>query len=107
MLTVRRFREVTQGPAHRWWVLAAVECGNFVVYMDGFIATLALPAMARQFGVGIPPLKWVIVTYLLAVTITLLPAGRLADLWGRKRVTVIGMAVLAVSAAHTRPEPVR
>jgi len=34
-------------------LLAAVECGNFVVYMDGFIVTLALPAMARQFGVGI------------------------------------------------------
>lgn len=36
----------------RWWTLAAMECGNFVVYMDGFIVTLALPAMARQFGVG-------------------------------------------------------
>jgi len=48
-----RFREASQGPAYRGWVLAAVECGNFVVYMDGFIVTLALPAMARQFGVGI------------------------------------------------------
>jgi hypothetical protein len=37
-------------PAHPecWRTLAAVECSNFVVYMDGFIVTLALPAMARQ-----------------------------------------------------------
>jgi EmrB/QacA subfamily drug resistance transporter len=82
----------------RWWTLAAVECGNFVVYMDGFIVTLALPAMARQFGVGLPVLKWVIVAYLLTVTVTLLPAGRLADIWGRRRIVVIGMAVLVVTS---------
>src|SRR5262245_31045698 len=101
MLTrnVLPFREVTPGAAHRWWVLAAVECGNFVVYMDGFIVTLALPALARHFGVTLSVLKWVIVAYLLAVTVTLLPAGRLADLWGRKRLVVIGMTVLVVSAA--------
>ncbi|MEA5443465.1 MFS transporter [Cyanobium gracile] len=87
-------------PAHpeRWWTLAAVECGNFVVYMDGFIVTLALPAMARQFGVGLPVLKWVIVAFLLTVTVTLLPAGRLADIWGRRRIVVIGMGVLVVTS---------
>lgn len=84
--------------AQRWWVLAAVECGNFVVYMDGFIVTQALPAMAREFGVGLSTLKWVIVAFLLAVTVTLLPAGRLADIWGRKRITLVGMGVLLASA---------
>src|SRR6516164_7691333 len=100
MLTrnVQPFPEVTQGTAHRWWALAAVECGNFVVYMDGFIVTLALPALARHFGVALPVLKWVIVAYLRAVTITLLPAGRLADIWGRKRIVVLGLAVLVISA---------
>jgi EmrB/QacA subfamily drug resistance transporter len=82
----------------RWWTLAAVECGNFVVYMDGFIVTLALPAMAREFGVGLPVLKWVIVAYLLTVTVTLLPAGRLADIWGRRRIVVLGMGVLVVTS---------
>src|SRR5262249_30902492 len=100
MLTrnVRPSGEVTQGAAHRWWALAAVECGNFVVYMDGFIVPLALPALARHFGVALPVLKWVIIAYLLTVTVTLLPAGRLADVWGRKRIVVIGMTVLVVSA---------
>lgn len=82
----------------RWWTLAAVECGNFVVYMDGFIVTLALPAMAREFGVGLSVLKWVIVAYMLTVTVTLLPAGRLADIWGRRRIVVIGMGVLVVTS---------
>ncbi|MBX9624694.1 MAG: MFS transporter, partial [Gemmataceae bacterium] len=86
------------GAAHRWWALAAVECGNFVVYMDGFVVALALPAMARQFAAGLHVLKWVVVAYLLAVTVTLLPAGRLADLWGRKRVTIAGSAVLVAGS---------
>ena len=93
------FREASQGPAYRWWVLAAVECGNFVVYMDGFIVTLALPAMARQFGVGIHEIKWVLVAYLASLTVTLLLAGRLADRWGRKPVTVAGVALLTLGAA--------
>src|SRR5215475_8925924 len=95
---ISRLREATQGPSYRWWVLAAVECGNFVVYMDGFIVTLALPAMARHFGVGIHEIKWVLVAYLAALTVTLLVAGRLADLWGRRSVTVVGIALLALGA---------
>ena len=81
-----------------WWTLAAVECGNFAVYMDGFIVTLALPAMARDFGVGVQSIKWVVVAYLGALTVTLLLAGRLADLWGRRRVTMAGMIVHTLSA---------
>ncbi|WP_216913687.1 MULTISPECIES: MFS transporter [unclassified Synechococcus] len=95
---VQRPGEAPPANPDRWWTLAAVECGNFVVYMDGFIVTLALPAMARQFGVGLPVLKWVIVAYLLTVTVTLLPAGRLADIWGRRRIVVIGMGVLVVTS---------
>jgi len=91
-------RRSLHGPSHRWWALVAVEFGNFVVYMDGFIVTLALPAMARQFGVGLSTLKWVIVAYMLSVTITLLPAGRMADLWGRRRIVAVGMGGLAISS---------
>ena len=81
-----------------WWTLAAVECGNFAVYMDGFIVTLALPAMARDFGVGVQSIKWVVVAYLGALTVMLLLAGRLADIWGRRRVTMVGMIVHTLSA---------
>jgi len=67
--------------------------------MDGFIVTLALPAMAREFDVGIRSVKWVVVAYLGALTVSLLLAGRLADLWGRRRVTIVGMALHTVTAA--------
>src|SRR5262245_17647215 len=98
-------REAGQGPAHRWWVLGAVECGNFVVYMDGFIVTLALPAMNRHFGVGIHEVKWVMIAYLATVTVALLLGGRIADLWGRKLVTVVGMALLTLGAVLSALAP--
>lgn len=87
-----------QGSSGRWWVLTAVECGNFVVYMDGFIVTLALPAMSRHFDVGLHEVKWVVIAYLAALTATLLVAGRLADLWGRRRVMVAGAALLTLAS---------
>jgi EmrB/QacA subfamily drug resistance transporter len=90
--------EATLGPAQRWWILAAVECGNFAVYMDGFIVTLALPAMNRHFGVDIHEIKWVMIAYLATLTVALLFAGRLADLLGRRSVTIVGMALLTVGA---------
>src|SRR5262245_63047276 len=89
-----RLHEASQGPSYRWWALAAVECGNFVVYMDAFIVTLALPAMARHFGVGVHEIKWVLVAYLAALTVSLLLGGRLADRWGRKPVTIAGVVLL-------------
>jgi EmrB/QacA subfamily drug resistance transporter len=93
-----RVHETVHGPAHRWWVLGAVECGNFVVYMDSFIVTLALPTIARQFGCGLHEVKWVLIAYLVSLTVCLLLAGRLADRFGRKPVTVFGMVALAVGA---------
>ncbi|WP_261356383.1 MFS transporter [Synechococcus sp. ATX 2A4] len=82
----------------RWWTLSAAECCNFVVYMDGFIVTLALPAMAREFGVGLSVLKWVIVAYRLTVMVTLRTAGRLADIWGRRHIVVLRMGVLVMTS---------
>lgn len=90
--------KAAHGPNRRWWVLGAVECGNFVVYMDAFIVTLALPAMAAQFGVGIHEVKWVMLSYMIALTSSLLVAGRLGDWIGRKTVTLLGMAGLAAGS---------
>jgi len=95
---IRSWQNAAQGGSHRWWALAAVECGNFVVYMDSFIVTLALPTMARRFDVDLHLLKWVVIAYVLTVTVTLMPAGRLADIWGRRCVMIAGMAVLLVSS---------
>ena len=84
---------------HRWHVLAAVEVGNFVVYMDTFIVNLALPWMMSEFGVPITTIKWVVVAYLLSLTVMLLTAGRITDMIGtRKLPSLAGMALLTVGS---------
>lgn len=95
---IQRLGAITQGSNHRWWALAAVECGNFVVYMDAFIVALALPTMARQFGLGIHEVKWVMLAYLVALTASLLLAGRLADRFGRRTIMASGSAILAIGS---------
>jgi len=96
---ITSLRNIFQGPNHRWWALSAVECGNFLVYMDAFIVTLALPAIARQFSVGIHEVKWVMLAYLISLTISLMLAGRLGDRFGRKLLTQAGLVTLVVGAA--------
>lgn len=87
------------GRYHPWHVLAAVEIGNFVVYMDGFIVNLALPWMMREFGIPVTTVKWVVVAYLLSLTVTLLTAGHIADMLGRRRPVILaGMILLAISS---------
>ena len=92
------FADTRPEPRQRWRVLAAVECGNFLVYMDAFVVTLSLPTLSRYFGVGLSEVRWVMIAYLATLTVTLLLAGRLADFWGRQRVTIAGMALLALGA---------
>ena len=87
------------GRYHPWYVLAAVETGNFVVYLDGFIVNLALPWMMREFEIPIATVKWVVVAYLLAMSVTLLSAGRISDMAGRGRpVALAGMILMTISS---------
>ena len=61
------------------------------------IATIALPTLARSFPVALAELQWVVLAYLLAMTVTIVSAGRLGDLYGHRRV------LLAGDAAHQTP----
>jgi EmrB/QacA subfamily drug resistance transporter len=59
---------------------------------------VALPAIQRQFNLGPVSLGWLPLAYLLAAAAFLVPFGRAADLWGRRRIFVLGLVVFAVSS---------
>jgi MFS family permease len=59
------------------------------------IATIALPALAREFSAPISAVQWVILSYLLAVTVAIVTAGRLGDMFGHRRVLLIGLLIFA------------
>ena len=82
--------QTTRGSAG---IVVASAVALFVVNLDFFAVSVALPETADSFGVTATQLQWVVSAYLLALAAFLIVAGRLADLFGRKTWLLIGCAV--------------
>jgi EmrB/QacA subfamily drug resistance transporter len=80
-------------------VLIAVILTQLLIVIDFFALNLALPPMAKDFGVAPTDLQFVISGYMIAIGALMIPAGRVADLIGRRRVTVAGVAIFGVASA--------
>ena len=82
----------------KWWPLAAVCAGAFMLLVDVTIVNVALPDMARELHTTFPDLQWVIDLYALVLAALVLTVGAVADRFGRRRVYVIGLVVFAASS---------
>lgn len=80
-------------------VLAVVLIGAFVILLDVTIVTVAIPAIQQDLSAGYAQLEWVMSGYALAYGLLLVPAGRLGDILGHRRVLVAGLAVFTVASA--------
>src|SRR5690606_4552544 len=66
--------------------------------LDGSILNIALPAIASEFQAPLRSLEWVVMSYLLVASATLLIFGRMGDLYGQKRIYIAGFAVFTVGS---------
>jgi EmrB/QacA subfamily drug resistance transporter len=83
----------------RWKVLLITSVGLFMASLDLFIVNIAFPDMARDFaGASLPSLSWVLNAYAIVFAALLVPAGRIADRVGRKRVFVLGLLLFAAAS---------
>jgi EmrB/QacA subfamily drug resistance transporter len=82
------------------WIIVAIVCiGSFMGQLDASITQLVLPALERDFSASVGEVSWVAVIFLLAVSVMLPIFGRLADMYGRKKLYVAGfLAFIAGSA---------
>ena len=90
-----RPRAVSDPFAGRWrifWVLAGA---NFIAAVDTTFSNIALPTIAGDFGLSLAAAAWIPLAGALTISGMLLPMGRLADLTGRKRMQLAGIAMLA------------
>ena len=71
--------------SRRWWALAAVSLAAFMTYLDNNIVNVAIPTIQRSLHLSVSGLEWVVSSYLLTVAGLLLVGGRLADVFGRRR----------------------
>ena len=84
--------------SRRWWALAAVSLAAFMTYLDNNIVNVAIPTIQRSLNLSVSGLEWVVSSYLLTVAGLLLVGGRLADVFGRRRLFLAGMAVFTLSS---------
>jgi MFS family permease len=82
----------------KWWTLAGACAGLFVLMLDSTVVALALPEIRHDVGASAEGLQWVMNGYLLTIAVLVVTAGRLGDMFGRKRVFVAGMGLFAVGS---------
>jgi EmrB/QacA subfamily drug resistance transporter len=80
------------------WVLLATVLGSAIASIDATVVGIALPAIGRDFGVGLADLQWVVTAYTLTLAGLLLFAGALGDKYGRKRVFLVGVVWFALAS---------
>src|SRR5207244_3016444 len=82
----------------KWWTLFAVSFGLFMIMLDNTVVNVALPTMQRDLHVSISQLEWVVIAYALTFASLLITGGKLADLYGRRKIFVVGLAVFTLSS---------
>jgi EmrB/QacA subfamily drug resistance transporter len=86
--------------AQRWKVLLITSVGLFMASLDLFIVNIAFPDLAADFsGSSLPSLSWVLNAYAIVFAALLVPAGRIADRVGRKRIFITGLLLFATASA--------
>jgi EmrB/QacA subfamily drug resistance transporter len=84
--------EIRYGTAKGRWVLLATVLGSGMVFLDGTVVNIAIPAMGRDLHAGISGVQWVLDAYLVVLSALLLLGGSLGDRYGRRRIFTIGLS---------------
>src|SRR3954470_6843546 len=99
-VTKRRRRPGVEADHHhyRWWALSCTSLGMLLATLNSGTLIIALPDLERSLGTSLLSLVWVILAYMIASTVLVITAGRLSDLFGRKRAYVIGFLIFTVAS---------
>jgi EmrB/QacA subfamily drug resistance transporter len=82
----------------KWWTLAAVAFGLFMIMLDNTIVNVALPSIERDLHMSISNLEWVVTAYALTFAALLITGGKLGDYYGRRKMFIVGLAIFTLSS---------
>jgi EmrB/QacA subfamily drug resistance transporter len=85
--------------SRKWYVMAAVSLGVFLATIDGSIVNIAMPSLVQALDTELAIVQWVVLAYLLTVTILLPSIGRIADILGKKPLYIAGFVVFTIGSA--------
>ena len=88
----------TNGP----WILAATILGSSMVFIDGTVVNVALPALQSALRATLADVQWVVESYALFLATLLLIGGSLGDLYGRRKIFAAGVVLFSLSLGLVR-----
>jgi len=97
-ILAHRHRLVTEQNS-RWWTLGAMCFALFMMMLDNTVVNVALPSIQRDLHASLSALEWTINAYTLTLAVLLVTGGRLGDIFGRRRIFLLGVAIFGVSSA--------
>ena len=97
-MRARVLEVLTAEENRKWWTLSAVAFGLFMIMLDNTVVNVALPSIQRDLHVKLSELEWIVTGYALTFAALLITGGKLGDLFGRRRIFVIGIAIFTISS---------
>ncbi|MDI7260636.1 MAG: MFS transporter [Thermodesulfobacteriota bacterium] len=82
----------------RWWVAFNISIGIYMSTLDASIVNISLPTVVQSLNTDLKMVAWVVMAYLIVITGSLLLMGRLADLFGQRRVYLFGLLTFTLSS---------
>jgi EmrB/QacA subfamily drug resistance transporter len=82
----------------KWWTLAAVAVGLFMIMLDNTVVNVALPSIQSDLRISTAELEWVVNAYALTFGVLLLTGGKLADLFGRRFIFIVGLVIFTAAS---------
>jgi EmrB/QacA subfamily drug resistance transporter len=93
-MRARIFAEETR----KWFTLAAVSFGLFMIMLDNTVVNVALPAIQSELEADLSELQWVVTGYALTFAALMLIGGKVADAYGRRLIFVVGIAIFTTAS---------
>ncbi|MEV5752423.1 MFS transporter [Actinoallomurus sp. NPDC052308] len=94
------------GHPRRWSIMAVLGAVAFLAQLDFFVVNVALDGIGRSFpGASVASVSWVLSAYAIVFAAALVPAGRIADHWGRKKVLLSGVGVFTLTSVAAAAAP--
>ena len=85
----------------KWPVLAVIAAAQFLMVLDQAVMNVAISQLVADFDTTVTTIQTVIALYALVMAALMVTGGKLGDIWGRRRVFAIGLAIYASGSALT------
>ena len=87
------------------WVLAVAVLGEAMILLEATVVNVALPTIGRDLGAGVAGLQWTLNGYVLTLAALVLVGGSLSDIYGRRRIFILGVVVFVAASALCAAAP--